>query len=675
MNIPRLKFALLICLLVIATPKFLPAGHSSDTFGPALTPHRVDGLDACQAVAVAGNRLYATGRGTFHVLDLSQPEKPVPLGELSGLGNTRQLFIKDNIAYITARQDGLWLVDISDANKPQLLSHYDTVEMATGVCVSGSLAFVATRQYGVEIIDVSNPRAPQHVSMLKTGEAQSCWSRDGLLYIGDWAPRKLVIADVRNPRQPAIIGEAPLDGYGDGGCLRGNYCFAATGHHSRANPKDGKGHGLEIFNVADPKQPTFVSRVKFPASYHISNDMWTARVAGDHCVVADTWNGLFVVNIHDIQQPRIVAHAVLPPKSKSDSTPDPVGGIALGQGVIYAAGIFTGLYVVPAPGLATPVVREEDRAPELKAAQDKTGDPRFLTYQPGGQVRSATVVGDIAWAACGSAGIHAVQLGKILKPVSVTPGKGEVMHLAVSGSRLYAAENDAGLAIYDIGPEWKLTEIGRLKLKGRNIKQVACPAPGRFALYHWGSAAVQIADLQDPAHPKVALHDSQVGLFYGDQLVPELLGGRYLVAHWHRSGPAWYDVSGEKPVHQGNTPDERLYSFSDGACVLGDKLLITKRGKLQLLDPGDQREVSQLPAIAVPGHYLRGRPSTNGKQLALSRRPDQRVELFDITDLHHPKPVGEYDLTGHPGACRFWNNQLLIPAGYQGLLLERGSKP
>jgi len=674
-----IKFALLCCLLAITAPNSLPASqppasHPTDTYGSALTPQKVKGIGPCQAVAVAGNRLYVTGRGTFHVLDISQPEKPVPLGTLSGLGNTRQLYIKDNIAYITARQDGLWLVDISNSKKPQLLSHYDTVEMATGICVSGSLAFVATRQYGVEIIDVSNPRAPQHVSMLKTGEAQSCWARDGLLYIGDWAPKKLIIADVRNPRQPTIIGEAPLDGYGDGGCLRGNYCFAATGHHSRAKNKDGKGHGLEIFNVSNPHKPAFVSRVKFPASYHISNDMWTARVAGEHCVVADTWNGLFVVNIHDIKQPRIVAHAVLPPKENTD-TPDPVGGIALGKGVIYAAGILTGLYVVPAPDLASPVVREQDRAPEIKTAQDTAGDPRFLTYQPGGQVRSATVVGDIAWAACGSAGIHAVRLGETLEPVSVTQGKGEVMHLAVSGSRLYAAENDAGLAIYEIGPDLKLTEIGRLKLKGRNVKQVACPAPGRFALYHWGSAAVEIADIKDPAHPKVVLKDSQVGLFYGDQLVPELVGGRYLVAHWHRSGPAWYDVSGEKPVHEGNTPDERLYSFSDGACLLGDKLLITKRGKLQLLEPGDQREVSQLPASAVPGHYLRGRPSTDGKRLALSRRPDQRVELYDITDIKHPQPVREYDLTGHPGACRFWNNQLLIPAGYQGLMLDRKTKP
>ena len=84
----------------------------------------------------------------------------------------------------------------------------------------------------------------------------------------------------------------------------------------------------------------------------------------------------------------------------------------------------------------------------------------------------------------------------------------------------------------------------------------------------------------------VVLKDSQVGLFYGDQLLPEMLGGRYLVAHWHRSGPAWYDISGDTPTLLGNTPSEQHYSWTDGACALGDQLLIVRRSKLQVLDPG-----------------------------------------------------------------------------------------
>lgn len=669
----------LLCLFVISLCPAAEYFHPSGTYGKPLPPQAVPEIGPCQAVEVSGDRLYATGRGRFYVTDITEAESPKLLGGLDGLGNTRQIAIRDQIAYVTARQDGLWLIDISEDSNPRVISHYDTIEMATGIWVSGSIAFIAIRCYGVEIVDVSDPEKPRHLSTLKTGEAQSCWARDGFLYIGDWAPKKLLVADVRNPLAPKLVAEALLDGYGDGGCLRGQYCFAATGHHARAKTKEdgeGKGHGLEIYDISDPTNPVPVSGVKFPPSYHISNDMWAARIGGDHCVVADTWNGLFVVDIRRIHEPKIVAHSVLPVPERRDE-PDPVGGIALGDGVIYAAGIYSGLYVVPAPGMAVPAVVESDAALRTSLpANSPPPDPDFLSYRPEGQVRSVTVVGDIAWTACGVAGIQALRLSdETMTPVSITPTTSEVFHVSVSGDRLYAAESAGGLAIYEIQPDLSLSEIGRLQLKGRNVKQVVCPPPGRFALLHWGSAQTLIADLDDPAHPEIVLKDSQVGLFYGDQLVPEMLGGRYLVAHWHRSGPAWYDVSGETPKHIGNSPDERLFSWTDGACAFGDDLLIVKGGKIQILRPGEMREVSELPAYGVKSQHLRGRPSTQGERLALSRRHEQLVQVLDISDVTNPTLTNEYKLTGHPGACAFWQGRLVIPAAYQGLLLERLPSP
>ncbi|MCB1231021.1 MAG: hypothetical protein KDN19_12170, partial [Verrucomicrobiae bacterium] len=50
--------------------------HSEKEFGPALEPVKVSGVDRCQAVAVNGDRLYATGAGEFHVLDISEPSQP-----------------------------------------------------------------------------------------------------------------------------------------------------------------------------------------------------------------------------------------------------------------------------------------------------------------------------------------------------------------------------------------------------------------------------------------------------------------------------------------------------------------------------------------------------------------------------------------------------------------------
>ena len=90
-----------------------------------------------------------------------------------------------------------------------------------------------------------------------------------------------------------------------------------------------------------------------------------------------------------------------------------------------------------------------------------------------------------------------------------------------------------------------------------------------------------------------------------------------------------------------------------------------------MLEPNERRSVDTLPAYGAEGVRLAGRPSAAGNLLALAQRPDRQVSLFDITDISHPRLKRQYSLEGHPGACAFWKGRLVIPAGYQGLLVER----
>ena len=57
------------------------------------------------------------------------------LGQLGGLGNTRQVVVSRNVAYVTAREDGLFVVDVAQPTQPKLLCHYDPIELATGVAI------------------------------------------------------------------------------------------------------------------------------------------------------------------------------------------------------------------------------------------------------------------------------------------------------------------------------------------------------------------------------------------------------------------------------------------------------------------------------------------------------------------------------------------------------------
>ncbi len=50
---------------------------------------------------------------------------------------------------------------------------------------------------------------------------------------------------------------------------------------------------MEIFDLSDPAQPVFVSRIKFPSFYEMGNDMWGVTVVDGLAFVADTHNGMF----------------------------------------------------------------------------------------------------------------------------------------------------------------------------------------------------------------------------------------------------------------------------------------------------------------------------------------------------------------------------------------------
>lgn len=68
--------------------------------------------------------------------------------------------------------------------------------------------------------------------------------------------------------------------------------------------------------------------------------------------------------------------------------------------------------------------------------------------------------------------------------------------------------------------------------------------------------------------------------------------------------------------------------------------------------------------IAVPNHLFER--VTKGQTLR-----HREVWTLDIADIQHPRLKRHYSLTGNPGTCGFWRDRVVIPAGYQGLLVER----
>ncbi len=318
MRVPTLMirlFLLLCCSTAVAAPHEMPVvANPGPEFG-ALLPAQALGIGLTMDVACDGDLLYSIGNRQLCIQSGARTGRLQRISTLDGLGNVRQVAVSRGYAFVTSREDGLFIIDVRQPAQPRIACHYDTLELATGIAVSGNLLAVANRFAGIELIDITHPEKPRFLSAVRVGEAQSVVIHGRWLYAGTWSNRAVVIIDLRDPCAPQIVNTLALDGFGDGLAVHGTLLAAATGHHaaSRTTPRPGdaafgSGHGVSFFDISDPAHPLLLSTLKFPPFYRRGMDMWGVVLTQDHAYVNDTHNGFFLIDIRTIRAPRVLGH-------------------------------------------------------------------------------------------------------------------------------------------------------------------------------------------------------------------------------------------------------------------------------------------------------------------------------------------------------------------------------
>lgn len=646
-----------------------PAAEVSGILGPVAW---VPGVPTYgMAIAQEGDILIYGGGTELVTLDVSRPERPRILGRVGGLGNVRQVAVQDGWAYVASRETGLWIVDVRRPASPRVTARFDCLELATGVDVAGDIVFLGQRSYGVEFIDVSDKARPRHVTFVKTPESQSVKYVDGILYSGDWNAGNVTVLAARDPAEARILSVARLAGYGDGLDVCGDYLYASTGHNRKdratgrtvaPDRNDGEGHGMEIWRREDGGRTLrFVSRVEFPTFYRLGQDMWTVRCDNATAFCADTYNGLFAVDVSDKAAPKVVGRLC---------TGNPVTSVAVGEGVVYVSETVRGLGLVqctrahrtPWAGRAA-----KPRNVGWRRAYPMTRDSRFDVWRPRdvGQVRGVAASGGNLYVACGEAGLY--ELDAATRSVKgFRPGFcGDVR---VEAGRLYAAQGQDGLAVYDVGGRASGAlgrEVARTRLQRDNVS---------LALWCWA-----------PAGDKVAVSDRAKGLVFLDKetlawvnrvpggpgwnrYVAAPSGGRGLLAWFQaNTGVAWYDLSAT-PVRQFAKSPTLCPNSTSGVCAWRDgKILFTHKGFFKVFSEGAVEPEAQIP---IPGRRV-GEPVWDGREtVAVAERFARRVTLFRVGDGMAER-LWDEELSGNPESPIFVDGRLYLPCGYQGLLMQK----
>ncbi|MFW6326771.1 MAG: LVIVD repeat-containing protein [Bacteroidota bacterium] len=648
------------------------------------------GIGPCADVAIDKNNLYVIGGGCIYSFDISSPKNPILLDKLDGLGNVRQIEVQNGYAYVTSREEGLFIINVTIPNKMAKAAHYDTLELGTGIAVSGSLAAVANRQYGIELIDVSEPDVPYFLGQVRTGEAQSVFIHDSLTFVGDWAPREIVICKISDPQQPRIISTIKLEGYGDGVFVKDNLCFAATGHHSKTiSPHDkdseffGRGHGLEIIDISDPYSPQKISVVKFPyVFFQRYIDMWDVQVSGDYAFVGNTEAGLFVVNISDPSNPIIVGHAILPevdmPEDFMQSIfikgekSGPVGGFAIGNDVIYVAGKLDDLYIIDAKGLAKKMIEKKPKGKSYSDTKNEVPESPSV-YMPNGQVHSVFINENNgkALVAAGEGGVHEVQLRPKLEGKQILNTKSIVFDVYFEEDRLFLAEGGNGLSIWDFSDKNIPKLLGRYKSSKGGVYQSIIDTKNAYAFLHVGANTLEFVDISNMQCIELIGSDQQAGNFYRLPLAQGILNGRFIACSWHQPGAFLYEI-GEDGIQSMGKVTPAL-GVTNGVAFENDKLLAVYRNGYILQNVPDESQLEIKDPIIIQDKKIQGKPTIFNSRMYVSNRLNGAVTSVDISDLKSPEQVWHLQVKGNPGLIKEDQDMVIIPAGRGGLQLYNKS--
>jgi hypothetical protein len=635
------------------------------------------------AVAMDGSRLFAGAGSTLYAFDVAEPLKPRLLGSLGGFDNLRQIRVRGRFAYVVSRETGMRIVDVSDPAHMQIRSLYDSVEFATGIEVAGNVAFVSERTYGVEAVDVSDPDRPMHMTLVKTPESQSCRYRDGYLYSGEWGVGAVTVFDARDMRRFRKVRELPLGGFGDGVDIDGNYLYCSTGHDAKHRDRpmskadaEGAGRGLDIFDISDPAAPRHVSRIDFPVFKPRNADFWTPRVANGIAFCCDSHNGLFAVDVANPASPKVVDRLCVPMPPGGKPFPSAaISSLEVGKGCLYMTCMPGGLYVIPVKGVNAPE-RPLGALPANASHRERyaVDGSKFFAYRPSspGQARAVALRGDIAYAAFGDAGLHVLRIAKEggFDKIGELPGVRRVTDCCLSGDRLITAEGLAGFAVYKIEGDAVFREIARRKGVGSGSVAFWCWAPDdRHVVLSSRNGPYAFFDM-DRFSADNPLATLQVGSPQWSKYPADAcLCGRYPAVVPSR-GVAWMDMGGERPAvasfPSGRMPEHAMTQH-DGIAALGDRYVCMANDGYRLYSCDGT--ASKWRCLGKNGHA--GVPRTDGRNVVVSHRAKRIVSVWDFSDVEKPVLLRRHKLAGNPDAAALYHGKALIPAGYQGLLMEK----
>ena len=638
------------------------------------------------ALCIEGKYLYAGSGGQITVYDITNPKSPSRAGSVLFPGSPRQMVAYNGRLIVSARETGVWIFSLANPKSPSLISRFDGIELSTGIDAAGDAIFVGERQTGVEFVDGRDPTHVEHIRVIKTNESQSVFYSNGYLYSGEWGAGKVTVFDAHDLSNIQLIKQIDLQGYGDGLWVSGNRLYASTGHHHRnhaASTQNGDGHGIEIWDLTNPADPQFISRLEFDIFYKSGSDWWMNRPSGDGKTIfcGDVYNGMYVVDITDEYHPKKIYRW-------TPGADHAVNSIALADGVAYVSVSSEGLYMMES-SRAKPSVRDRGVLPtnlNARYTYETPSSSHFRAWVPDhrGAVKGAVVYQDALFVACGDAGLYTVKLNTSHTPYTYRrldiPFAGGV---AVKDDLLFVTRGEAGLGVYRIGNDLNLTQIDLIKngLSSNPTNQfsywVSVPND-KYVVNGARSAGYQFLSIGGTSSSPTFTQVRQYSLNLNyNRYISEKATTNGWLPYATRSGLVWINLGVSGSVPTPTQLSDITNALTEG-CTLykNDKVLIAKhvpnsyptQAYLGLIDPNG----TSISQESNRNTSFEGIPRwESGDIVLVCNFVGRFISKVNTANFSNCQLAFKEETLGYPEPGLFWNGKCIVPCGYQGLLIEK----
>ena len=212
------------------------------------------------------------------------------------------LDVQNNLAYIAASTEGMYILDVSQKSTVVELSHLPLPGNATEVIVDGGIAYVAAEEF-VHTVDISNPADPILLDSYETlvGMGYDLVKQGDTLFVAD--ALDVAILDVADPKN---IQEVDL-----------------IGPFNRARAVDlyggvlviGSNNGILTFQ-ASSVSPTGILDFEYVRSHYPNhfNDLqsWDVRVDDKIAYIAGGPDGFYTLDVSNPYEPEVLDHFEIP---------------------------------------------------------------------------------------------------------------------------------------------------------------------------------------------------------------------------------------------------------------------------------------------------------------------------------------------------------------------------